>query len=255
MVKITDELANRLFKAGLFKDKQKERHYLYHGKESRLPEQVQGNPRLRAYLNRRQQIVGQILLTAEKIRENPSQKIKTIEATGAFWQHFKGQENMPACHTSPCLILFNKQLPHIFTDKMGLREQIILNFADVMSMPDYINRVDSFVDDSIGSKDAMVKAMHMLMFDGVDYLKALEYYRKVRSENLNEFLSVFSSYTSGSVAVLNNSTGKYNNEQVCITDDDKVELRLIFREYIESDKNPPNYNALVNYKTDLDSLN
>jgi hypothetical protein len=210
--------------------------------------------RLRAYLHRRQQIVGQILLTTEKIREKPSQKIKTIEAKGAFWQHSKGLENMPACHTSPCLILFNQQLPHMFTYNTGLREQIILNFADVMVMPDYINRVDSFVDDSIGSKDAMVKAVQMLIFDGAGYLKALEHYRKVRSENLNEFLSGISSITSGHVAVRNYSTKRYTNEEVGIMDDNLAELRLIFREYIESDKTPPNYNALENYKIELDCL-
>lgn len=255
MAKIPNDLANRLNKAGLFREKQKQRHYLYHGKAGTLPEQVQGYSRLRAYLNRRQQIVGQILLTAEKIREKPSQKIKTVEAKGAFWQYSKGLTNMPACHTSPCLILINQQLPHIFTDNTGLRQEIILNFADVMLMPDYINRVDSFVDDSIGSKEAMVKAMQLLMFDGADYLKALKYYRKVRSENLNEFLSGFSSITSGHVAVPNISTGRYNNAEVGVMDDDLAELRLIFREYIESDKTPPNYNALENYKTELGGLN
>lgn len=254
MPKIANDLTNRLLKAGLFREKQNDRHYLYHGKPSALTHQIQGYLRLRDYLNRRQQIVGKILLTAQKIRENPSQKIKTIEAKGAFWQYCKGLANMPACHTSPCLIVFNQQLPHIFTSHPGLRREIILNFADVMLMPDFINKVDSFVDDSIGSKEAMVQAMHMLIFEKMDYLKALEHYRKVRSDNLNEFLSGFSPITSSHVAIRNNATGKYTNEEVGVMDEDLAELRLIFREYIDSDRTPPNYQALENYKAQLDAL-
>ncbi len=254
MKETAEDLAKRLSKADLFQNKQKDRHYLYHGKPSKLPENAQGYRVLRAYLDRRQQIVGQILLTAEKLREKTSLTIKTIEATGAFWQYFKGIESMPACHTSPCLILFNGHLPHIFTDNMALREKIIMNFADVMLMPDYINRVDSFVDERIGSKDAMVEAMRMMIIDVADYRKALEHYRQVRSENLQDFLSGFSPITSRQVTVFDSAAGRYTQAEANVIDDDLTELRLIFREYIESDRASPNYKALENYRLELGGL-
>lgn len=247
MLNNVGDLVERLNKAGGFSSPGKDRHILFHGKQA-LPLNAASYVQLRAYLNRRQQVVGQVLITAELLRTGLAGKIKNIEATGAFWQLYRGVTGMPACHTSPCLILMNGLLPHVLAVHPVLKQEIILNFADVMLMPDFINRVDSFVDDKIGSKEAMVEAMRMVMLEGKDYRQALTHYRKVRSNNLHEFLSGFSSLSHRSVTVYDQNARKYTQIEASVIDDDITELRLIFLEYIESDKLPLEFICFENYR-------
>jgi hypothetical protein len=90
----------------------------------------------------------EILRTSEKLdsRTHPV----TVRATGAFWQAFKGTNDMQACHTCPALLLLDGQYPIFMTANQGLRRHIINEFADCMLMPRLVNDVDGALDDGVG---------------------------------------------------------------------------------------------------------
>ena len=244
------DLMARLKKAGIFSTPGDRRQYLYHAKQA-VPTHAGGHQQFRAYLRSRQQTVGQILILAGLIAVDPAEKISKVEETGAFWQLFKGSKEMPACHTSPCLILLNGLLPHVLAKHPVLQQEIILNFGCVMLMPDFINRVDAFIDDKIGSKQAMVKSVTMVMLEGSGYRQALEYYHHVRATNLRDFLAGFSSQVVRPVTMQNQQTGRYEQTQATVIDDELTELRLILGDYKESEEWPIDYKYFDNYEKSI----
>lgn len=73
-----------------------------------------------------------------------------VEAVGAYWQAFQGTEKSPACHTCPALLKLDGELPTLMTSNKGLRRYLIVEFADCMIMPQFINKIDRLLDDVSG---------------------------------------------------------------------------------------------------------
>jgi hypothetical protein len=115
--------------------------------------------RLYAYAQRRYASVARILVLLEVVRDSPGRLLAspTVEASGAWWQAFKGNDEFNACHTCPCLLLFDGLLPTQLTVNPGLRRMLVAEFADCMLMPRTINAMDKLVDEGLG-RSAFVHA-------------------------------------------------------------------------------------------------
>jgi hypothetical protein len=154
--------------------------------------------RLRKYVSRRQRIAGQLLVLGELIREYKSQPINAITVSGAVWQlhHASGDTN--AAHTAPCTLLFNGHLPHVpVQDILPLAHEIILNFADVMIMPQGVNKLDTYLDDKfVDSKKAFADAMSLVIVQGHPAREALDLYLDERTGKIGEIIE--ESFSDGS---------------------------------------------------------
>ena len=90
----------------------------------------------------------QILRDAESLATRG--KPIAVKAVGAYWQAFQGTNDSPACHTCPALLMLDSQLPTLKTENNGLRRHLIVEFADCMLMPQFINKIDRLLDDEAG---------------------------------------------------------------------------------------------------------
>lgn len=137
--------------------------------------------RLHLYGQRRLATVARLLLLTQKAAAgNPALKTMEVSATGAFWQAFTGTDTMPACHTSPCLLLFDGHLPTVPVQSPALKRQLILNFGDCMLMPRAVNKIDSVVDDHVG-RYALADSATMVL-QGAPPLEAAHAYARTLRE-------------------------------------------------------------------------
>ncbi len=137
--------------------------------------------RLHLYGQRRLTTVARLLLLIQKAAaDNRSLKTSEVSATGAFWQAFRGVYDMPACHTSPCLLLFDGHLPTTPVKNLALKRHLIVNFGDCMLMPRAVNKIDSVMDDHIG-RYALVDSAAMVL-KGASPLEASHEYAQTLRE-------------------------------------------------------------------------
>jgi hypothetical protein len=104
------------------------------------------------------------LLAIVRDTEQLAQRLPPVEVTasGAHWQAFTGTDDNNACHTCPCLLLFNGQHPTHISKNRVLQRHLVVEFADCMLMPRGINGIDKVVDEKIGSEAFVEAAAHML---------------------------------------------------------------------------------------------
>lgn len=139
--------------------------------------------KLQLYSRRRVQTVGHIMVLVERMREIGVIDSHThVETGGAFWQGFGGSGLLQACHTSPGLLRFDKQLPTIPVNaakEFGLGRYVVLTFGDCMLMPAAINRIDRLLDDDYGwsalSRAAQGVASGFSALDGIQaYMREMK---------------------------------------------------------------------------------
>jgi hypothetical protein len=110
--------------------------------------------RMILYGQRRHHSAARIMALFEiaRITENLHTRANPVTTTpqGAVWQAFGGTTANNACHTCPCHLQLDGNLPTLITTNRGLQRYLVLEFADCMLMPRSINEVDMVVDDGIG---------------------------------------------------------------------------------------------------------
>jgi hypothetical protein len=156
------------------------------GNRSRDPGFRSDAARLAHYAQRRYASVARMFALLGMVRdtEQLAQRLPPVEVTasGANWQAFTGTGDNNACHTCPCLLLFNGQHPTRITKNRVLQRHLVVEFADCMLMPSTINGIDKIVDEKIGSEAFVESAAHMLHHAGAGWRDGLQVFDRGMSD-------------------------------------------------------------------------
>lgn len=132
------------------------------------------------------------LLQILRDREGLATRSRPVEVTpvGAYWQAFRGTTDMPACHTCPALLFLDGNLPTLMTSNNGLRRYLIVEFADCMLMPDFINKIDRLLDDSSAWKAFANAASGLINNPKRSWEDALYAYREGMRQMFPEMIDI-----------------------------------------------------------------
>jgi hypothetical protein len=146
------------------------------GNRSRTKGYKTHEARLIAYAERRYTSVARMCVLLEVIRDSAGLALKQprVGQTGAYWQAFGGNKDFNACHTCPCLLTFNGQLPTVLTTNRGLQRHLVVEFADCMLMPTSINGIDKLADEQFGRDAFVAAATHLLHTPGAAWMSGLD---------------------------------------------------------------------------------
>lgn len=107
--------------------------------------------RLMLYGQRRLGTVAREMVLLHEMKRRDALTARTrIECKGAFWQAFQGTVEQPACHTSPGLLLFDGLLPTVPVTNVTIKRHLVVVFGDCMLMPVAVNKLDSWLDETMG---------------------------------------------------------------------------------------------------------
>jgi hypothetical protein len=153
--------------------------------------------RFAIYGRRRAVSIARVMALFEILRdrENLAARANPVEvkAQGAVWQAFQGTVDAPACHTCPALLLLDGQYPTLATSNIGLRRHLILLFADCMTMPVLVNKVDRLLDDQAGWGAFEEAGAEVLNRARVSWEKGAEIYREGMRSLFPQMLEIIGS--------------------------------------------------------------
>jgi hypothetical protein len=152
--------------------------------------------RMQKYAVKRQLAVGKIMTIGELMRDagafdrdGQGNQVR-VSTEGAFWQTYQGTKSQPACHTAPALLMFDRHLPTILPEwaklknKHAIAKFIVMTFAECISMPLFINKIDQALDENFGGK-ALIRSMKLIMA-GTDALEATIEYQEQMLKTYND---------------------------------------------------------------------
>lgn len=121
------------------------------GSQSRTTPSRDLEHRLMLYGRRRLGTVAREMVLLHEMKRCGALTARThIACKGAFWQAFQGTVEQPACHTSPGLLLLDGLLPTIPVPNVTIKRHLVVVFGDCMLMPVAVNKLDSWLDETMG---------------------------------------------------------------------------------------------------------